>query len=73
MALKVEKIVRGFSFKREGKNISLTDPNPDMTPDEVMSFYAHSYTELTTATVSGPEIKNDQAIFEFKTTIGTKG
>ena len=31
------------------------------------------YPELTTATVQGPTIENDKAVYTFKTTIGTKG
>ena len=39
----------------------------------LMSYYSNFYPELTTATVHGPVIKNDKAVYEFKTTIGTKG
>ena len=44
-----------------------------MSPAEVMDFYSMNYPELTTATVHGPEIEDDLAIYEFKTTIGVKG
>ena len=44
-----------------------------MTPDAVMHFYSHSYPELTTATVQGPEIRDDRSVYTFKTTLGTKG
>ena len=37
------------------------------------NYYANMYPELTTATVHGPVIENDTAVYEFKTTIGTKG
>jgi PRTRC genetic system protein C len=53
--------------------MALPDPNPAMSADEVMDFYSGSYTELTTATVHGPEIENDRVVYHFKTTIGTKG
>lgn len=38
-----------------------------------MNYYSNMYPELTTATVHGPTIRNDEAVYEFKTTIGTKG
>ena len=53
--------------------ITLPDPKPNDSPESVMSFYSNIYPELTTATVHGPTIKDDKAVYEFKTTIGTKG
>ena len=38
-----------------------------------LGYYSNFYPELTTATVHGPVIKEDKAVYEFKTTIGTKG
>lgn len=63
------------NFKRVFKHgdITLTDPNPDMTPEEVMNFYSNQYPELTTSNVHGPVIKDDKAVYTFKTTVGTKG
>ncbi|MCX4335409.1 MAG: PRTRC system protein C, partial [Bacteroidales bacterium] len=43
------------------------------SPEMVMGFYSNTYPELTTATVHGPTMKDDAAVYEFKTTIGTKG
>lgn len=73
MALDVKTMKRGFSFQKNGKTIELSDPELNMSPDEVLAFYANTYPELTTATVQGPEIKNDEVVYTFKTTIGTKG
>ncbi len=69
MALNIKDIDRVFKHK----NLELSDPNPSMAPEEVMSFYAGTYPELTTSNVHGPVIKDDKAVYEFKTTIGTKG
>lgn len=69
MALSVTGLTRKFKHG----NITLTDPNPAMTPDWVIGFYANTYPELTTATIDGPEIKDREAVYEFKTTVGTKG
>jgi PRTRC genetic system protein C len=53
--------------------VTLSDPTPSDTPDAVMSYYANLYPELTTASVHGPEIREDRVVYEFKITIGTKG
>lgn len=71
--MKVSKLERRFSFTLNGNTQSLRDPNPSMTPEEVMNFYSGSYAHLTTATIDGPEIKNDCMVYEFKTTVGNKG
>jgi PRTRC genetic system protein C len=73
MALVVNGIERSFTFKKGNETVTLSDPNPSDTPDAVMSYYANLYPELTTASVHGPEIKEDRVVYEFKTTIGTKG
>lgn len=69
MALNVKAFPRVFKHK----DITLTDPNPNMSPDEVMAFYSNQYPELTTSNVFGPKIDNDEAVYEFKSTVGTKG
>lgn len=69
MALNVQNLKRVFKHG----DTTLADPNPNMTPDEVMGFYSNQYPELTTSNVHGPKIKGDHAEYEFKTTVGTKG
>ena len=69
MALSITGIKR--VFKHNG--LELSDPNPDMTPDEVMNHYSNMYPELTTSNVHGPNMEGDKAVYEFKTTVGTKG
>ena len=69
MALNITSLVRVFNH---GKNV-LPDPNPKLSPDEVMSFYANTYPELTTSSVHGPTIAGDKAKYDFRTTVGTKG
>jgi len=73
MALQIQGIERCFTFQKGNKTVLLSDIEPSMTPESVMNYYSNLYPELTTATVSGPRIKDDKALFEFKTTIGTKG
>lgn len=73
MALEVTNLKRTFLFKNEGKNIELTDPNPEFTVPEVMQFYSTQHPELTTCTIDGPNVEEGNAIYNFKTTIGIKG
>lgn len=69
MALQTKGLDRVFKHK----GLELTDPNINMSPEEVMSFYANTYPELTTSNVFGPVIEGDRYVYEFKTTVGTKG
>lgn len=69
MALNLTGLKRVFKFGER----TLSDPDKSMTPDEVMNFYAGIYPELTTSNVHGPKVENDKAVYEFKTTVGTKG
>lgn len=69
MALQIQGVKRQFKHG----NRQLDDPDPDMTPEEVMQFYAGTYPELTTSNVHGPKMEGEVAVYEFKTTVGTKG
>ncbi|WP_289074722.1 MULTISPECIES: PRTRC system protein C [Bacteroidaceae] len=69
MALQVTGLVRTFKFNDK----VLADPNPEMTPDEVLLFYSGTYPELTTSNVHQRLTEEGQLEYEFKTTIGTKG
>ena len=69
MALQITTHKRVFKFKGN----SLNDPDPTMSPVEVQKFYSGTYPELTTASVHGPSIVNEEAVYEFKTSVGTKG
>ena len=73
MALTVTTLERVFKFENRNAEMALQDPNPAMSPEEVMDFFSNTYPELTTATVHGPQIENDRVVYHFKTTIGTKG
>ena len=53
--------------------LTLEDPDSRMSLSEVTDFYSINYPELTTATLHGPELEEDRAVYRFKTTIGTKG
>lgn len=69
MALSVKNFQRVFKMKDR----TLSDPDTSLSPDEVMAYYSNQYPELTTSNVFGPTIDGDKAVYEFKTTVGTKG
>lgn len=73
MALEIKGLKRVFKLKKNGETLRQDDPNPEMTVNNVMDFYSMTYPELTTATPHGPVMEDDCAVYEFKTTIGTKG
>lgn len=73
MAFEITGLDREFIIHIDGKQARLTDPDPSRTPEQVMTFYSNQYPTLTTSTVHGPEIKGDKTVYEFKTTLGTKG
>jgi PRTRC genetic system protein C len=73
MALQKNEMKRKFNLKKNGKTITLADPSSDMTPNQVMTFYTNTYPELVNATVTGPSYQDGFAVYNFQTTVGTKG
>jgi PRTRC genetic system protein C len=73
MAITTTELKRVFRLKKGSETIVLDDPNENLTPDEVLSMYTGAHPELTTATVMAPIVEGDQVIYEFSSTIGTKG
>jgi PRTRC genetic system protein C len=71
MALQITTLKRSFFI--QGKDVNLTDPGPDMLPEDVRKHYAGTYPELTNATITGPKVEGGKAKYTFKTTVGTKG
>lgn len=69
MAIEVKKLVREFSYN----GMTLVDPGPQFTPDQVREMYTAQYPELTTAVVDGPEHKDDVVRFTFVRAAGAKG
>lgn len=66
-------IKRSFILVKGQEKITLPDPNPQMTPEQVMTFHSASHPELTTCTVDGPKYRKDAIVYEFRSTMGTKG
>ena len=73
MALHIKGLKRVFILKKGNGTLTLEDPDSRMSLSEVTDFYSINYPELTTATLHGPELEEDRAVYRFKTTIGTKG
>ncbi len=73
MALEVKGLRREFKFKHNGQEITLPDPDPERSPEQVMQLYAGQYPELTTATVKGPAREDEKVVYEFTSVLGTKG
>ena len=73
MALDIKGLKRVIILKKGNGTLTLEDPDSRMSLSEVTDFYSINYPELTTATLHGPELEEDRAVYRFKTTIGTKG
>ena len=73
MALDIKGLKRVFILKKGNDTLTLEDPDSRKSLSEVTDFYSINYPELTTATLHGPELEEDRAVYRFKTTIGTKG
>ena len=73
MALDIKGLKRVFILNKGNDTLTLEDPDSRMSLSEVTDFYSMNYPELTTATLQGPELEEDRAVYRFKTTIGTKG
>lgn len=71
MALEIKGIEREFVIETD--QLILSDPNPEMTIEQVQIYYSTMYPQLTTATLHGPEYIDDKNRYTFSTIIGTKG
>ena len=69
MALDIKGLKRVFILKKGNGTLTLEDPDSRMSLSEVTDFYSINYPELTTATLHGPELEEDRAVYRFKTTI----
>lgn len=75
MALQIVNLKRVFKMKNEEtkKEVVLADPNPNMSPQEVVKFYSSEYPELTNAKIEGPNVVKDQATYTLSTKAGQLG
>lgn len=64
---------RVFIHTENNEEIRLTDPAEKLSVEAVLNFYAGTYPVLTTAKIEGPQIQNDEIVYRFVSTLGTKG
>lgn len=69
MALVKQELKREFIYK--GK--ALEDPNPALTPAEVLDYYSDKFPELVNATMTGPKVKDNKTVFDFGVKFKAKG
>jgi PRTRC genetic system protein C len=69
MALQATTIQREFKYN----GMTLTDPSPSKTPDQVRLFFAAQYPELTNAVIEGPTTKQGRSTYTFARAAGSKG
>lgn len=67
--MQVVELTRKFQYN----SITLSDPNPALTPDQVKEVYAGQYPELTNAVVEGPVTRGNTATYKFTRAVGSKG
>ena len=67
--MKIQIVEREFVYH----GAVLPDPNQRFSIEEVRSFYATQFPELTNATITGPETVGDRLHYSFERAIGSKG
>ena len=71
--MKVTQITRLFQFTYNGNTIDLEDINAQFTPGQVQEHYANLYPLLVNAKCVHKGLIGDNDVYEFQTTLGTKG
>lgn len=71
--LTAAQLPRVFIHTINNEEIRLADPSEKFTIEAVRNFYANTYPILTTATIAGPTIVNDEIRYHFRAELGTKG
>ena len=65
---------RAFSFKDDkDKPVTLPDPDPSMTLDEVLEFYSSQYPSMLNATASTPKEVNGVTVYSISKEYKEKG
>lgn len=69
MALQGTNIVRKFKYQ----SLTLSDPSPEKTADQVRMFFAKQYPELLNSVIEGPVTKGGISTYTFTRAAGSKG
>lgn len=67
--MKVTALTRSFIYA----GVTLPDPNPGLSADQVRDIYSATYPELATATVDGPETRDGKMVYTMRRAAGMKG
>lgn len=67
--MRVERTERLFRYS----GLVLPDPDPSLGIEAVISIFASTYPEITTAAVNGPEVVDGKQVYTLQKAIGTKG
>ncbi len=67
--MRVERTERLFRYS----GLVLPDPDPSLGIEAVLSIFASTYPEITTAAVNGPEVVDGKQVYTLQKAIGTKG
>jgi PRTRC genetic system protein C len=67
--IKVHALPRIFTYN----GVTLPDPNPDFTPEQVREMYVTTYPELATAAITGPAAAARGMEYTFTRAVGAKG
>lgn len=62
MSLTISKVTRTFAMG----SVTLADPDPSWTPDQVRMAYADAYPHLAACVVGEPKITGETVSYEFK-------
>ena len=64
---------RKFVIKSGGESVTIEDPNPSYSLEEVIDFLAGEYPEVTNGYFGKPTEKDGILTYEISTSYGTKG
>lgn len=67
--MKVTALTRVFAYA----GVTLPDPAPSLSVDQVRDIYSATYPELATASVEGPETRDGKMVYTFRRSAGMKG
>ena len=67
--LQAKTLTRFFAYL----GVTLPDPNPRLTVEDVRAFYATQFPDIVTAAITGPEVVGDRLVYRLVKAVGTKG
>ena len=65
--------IRPLSRHFEFNGVRLPDIDENLSPEEIRILYSHTYPDIATASITGPEAVGDKLVYRFSRAIGTKG